>query len=110
MSDLNQNTLTQITNLIKTPDIVNNFSLTNIDTKNKVLIMRTIRAALKDLDNYMMISCDTRLLHWLLQGPRKAHWNNASLGSHLSFIRKPNVHNRGLNYCWNWFYSGIYND
>ena len=66
--------------------------------------------SIKDLDNYMMISCDMRLLYWLLQGPRKAHWNNASLGSHLSFIRKPNVHNRGLNYCWNWFYSGIYND
>ena len=34
--------------------------------------------------------------------------NNASLGSHLNYIRKPNIHNRGLNYCWNWFYSGIY--
>ena len=44
-----------ITNLMKTPDIVNNYSVSNIDTKNKVLIMRTIRAALKDLDNYRKI-------------------------------------------------------
>lgn len=66
--------------------------------------------SIKHLDNYLMISCDVRLLHWLLQGPKKAHWNHASIGSHLSFIRKPNVYNRGLNYCWNWFYSGIYFD
>ena len=41
-----------ITNLMKIPDIVNNYSFSNLDTKNKVLIMRTLKAALKDLDNY----------------------------------------------------------
>ena len=65
---------------------------------------------IENLDNFLMISCDTRLLKWLLQGPRKANWDTASLGSHLSFHRQPNVHNRGLNYCWNWFYSEIYDD
>ena len=42
---------------------------------------------------------DHNLLHRLLRGPRFAHWNNAEIGSHLRFDRKPDVFERGLYHC-----------
>lgn len=48
---------------------------------------------------FVRIDLDHRLLHRLLRGPRYAHWNNAEIGSHLKFFRKPNVFERGLYYC-----------
>ena len=51
---------------------------------------------------------DNRLLYWLLQGPQKAHWNNAEIGAHIQFIRTPDIYERGLIHCWNYFYSGKY--
>lgn len=44
---------------------------------------------------------DPRLLEQLLMGPKHAHWNNAELGSHITFHRHPNVYERGLYYCMN---------
>lgn len=39
---------------------------------------------------YVSISCDQRLLTRLLSGPRDgAHWNNAQIGSHITFDRQP---------------------
>ena len=39
-------------------------------------------------------------LNWLLKnillGPRNAHWNNAEIGSHIKFTRKPNVFERNI--------------
>ena len=64
---------------------------------------------IKKMENYIEIQTDARLLYWLLQGPRKAHWNNADIGSHIQFRRIPNIYERGLMYCWNFFYSGKYN-
>ena len=56
----------------------------------------------------ILIETDERLLYWLLQGPKKAHWNNAEIGSHIQFRRLPNIYERGLMYCLNFFYSGKY--
>lgn len=61
-------------------------------------------------NRYTIIETDNHLLFWLLQGPKKAHWNNAENGSHLQFKRMPNIYERGINYCWNFFYSGEYSD
>ena len=51
------------------------------------------------IEPYVQINLDHNLLHRLLRGPRYAHWNNAEIGSHLTYLRKPNVFERGLHYC-----------
>ncbi len=56
-------------------------------------------------EQYMTISLDGRLLKWLLNGPKKAHWSNADLGCHLIYDRVGSIYKRGLFYCWNHFYS-----
>jgi len=43
---------------------------------------------------YVRYETDIRLLKRLLMGPRYAHWNNAEIGSHLKFFRKPNTFER----------------
>ena len=48
---------------------------------------------------YVRIDVDHNLLHRLLRGPRYAHWNNAEIGSHLTYLRKPNNFERGLYHC-----------
>jgi len=62
------------------------------------------------IEKFISMDLDSRLLYWLLQGPQKAHWNNAEIGSHIQFVRIPDVYDRGLIHCWNYFYSGIYCD
>ena len=54
---------------------------------------------------YVKLSLDTRLLKWILSGPKYAHWNVAENGSHITFERKPNVYERGLYYCLAFFYA-----
>lgn len=63
---------------------------------------------IKKINQFISIETDVRLLYWLLQGPKKAHWNNAEIGSHIQFRRIPNIYERGLMYCLNFFYSGKY--
>ena len=46
--------------------------------------------------NYVRYETDIRLLKRLLMGPRFAHWNNAEIGSHLKFFRKPNIFERDV--------------
>lgn len=54
----------------------------------------------KDLpEPFVRIDVDHNLLHRLLRGPRFAHWNNAEIGSHLKYLRKPDTFERGLYYC-----------
>tara|TARA_Y100000741_G_C18261871_1_gene560778 strand:+ start:2908 stop:4257 length:1350 start_codon:yes stop_codon:yes gene_type:complete len=62
----------------------------------------------KKIKKFIAMDLDNRLLYWLLQGPQKAHWNNAEIGSHIQFIRTPDIYERGLIHCWNYFYSGKY--
>ena len=54
---------------------------------------------------FLEIDTDPKLLKRLLQGPKFAHWNNAEIGSHLMFKRMPNIYERGLFYCLNFFHS-----
>jgi UDP-MurNAc hydroxylase len=55
--------------------------------------------------HYVLLSLDCRLLKWILQGPRFAHWNNAEIGSHIHYVRKPNIFERGLYHTLNYFHS-----
>tara|TARA_B100001109_G_scaffold125771_1_gene102374 strand:- start:174 stop:1508 length:1335 start_codon:yes stop_codon:yes gene_type:complete len=75
-------------NLTKTPSyqIVNNHEINNIE-------------------NFVKISLDYRLLYNILRGPRFAHWNNSEIGSHLVFERKPNIFERGLYHALCFFHS-----
>jgi len=60
---------------------------------------------LQNYKKYVKLSLDTKLLKWILMGPKFAHWNVAENGSHISFEREPNVYERGLYYCLSFFYA-----
>ena len=60
---------------------------------------------LKNYKKYVRLTLDTKLLKWILMGPKFAHWNVAENGSHISFDREPNVYERGLYYCLSYFYA-----
>ena len=59
----------------------------------------------KPNNKYLSISCDERLLKEILSGPKYAHWNNASIGSHLVFDRKPNKFDKYAHGLLNYFHS-----
>lgn len=48
------------------------------------------------VEPFVKINVDHHLLHRLLRGPKYAHWNNAEIGSHLTYLRKPDFFERGL--------------
>lgn len=74
-------------------DVKNNFSVIDSDDiENKS-------------DKYVSITTDIRLLKRLLLGPKFAHWNNAHIGSHVRFFRKPNLHERNLYNSMSFFHS-----
>lgn len=54
---------------------------------------------------YVRMSMDPRLLHRILRGPRFAHFNNAQIGSHISFAKEPDVYERPLYYCMSFFHA-----
>jgi len=54
---------------------------------------------------YVKYAVDPRLLEDILQGPKHAHWNNAEIGSHITFDRQPDRFERGLYYCMNFFHA-----
>ena len=55
--------------------------------------------------NFVKIDLHHNLLNRLLRGPRYAHWNNAEIGSHLSFERSPDVYERGLYHALCFFHA-----
>jgi UDP-MurNAc hydroxylase len=57
-----------------------------------------------DDNRYVTYRVDPKLLYRILRGPRYAHWNNAEIGSHIQFARKPDIYERGLYYCMNYFH------
>ena len=59
---------------------------------------------LEHFTKFVKISLDTRFLKWLLKGPKYAHWNNAEIGSHLTYQRNPEIYERGLYYSLNFFH------
>ncbi len=66
------------------------FALTIKDRPTFIDIGTTIQ------EPFLKISLSHNLLHRVLRGPRFAHWNNAEIGSHLHYVRQPNVFERGL--------------
>ena len=57
------------------------------------------------LEPFVIIEVDHNLLHRLLRGPKYAHWNNAEIGSHLKYIRRPNMFERALYHCMCFFHA-----
>jgi len=53
---------------------------------------------------YVLYKTNKKLLKWLLLGPKYAHWNNAEIGSHLNFYRKPDVFERNVYGSMNYFH------
>ncbi len=47
-------------------------------------------------DGFVYFRTDPRLLFWLLKGPSHAQWSNAEIGSHIEYVRQPNIYERGL--------------
>ena len=47
-----------------------------------------------EAEPFVRIGLDPALLHMILN--RTAHWNNAAIGSHLRFFRRPDVFERGV--------------
>jgi len=54
---------------------------------------------------YVRMTMDPRLLHRILRGPANAHFNNAQIGSHIAFRKKPDVYERPLYYAMSYFHS-----
>lgn len=55
---------------------------------------------------YVRFEIDSRLLEWLLEGPSKAHWADAKIGSHLGIDKRPDIYERGLYNTMGSFYAG----
>lgn len=54
---------------------------------------------------YVTYELDYKLLYRILRGPRFAHWNNAEIGSHILFSRRPEIYERGLYFSMNYFHA-----
>ena len=63
--------------------------------KKDLLIVKSDEIKLKS-KKYVSYETDIRLLKKLLMGPKFAHWNNAEIGSHLKFFRKPDIFERDI--------------
>ena len=48
------------------------------------------------MNNYVLYMLNPKLLKKILMGPRYAHWNNAEIGSHIKFFRKPDIFDRRI--------------
>jgi UDP-MurNAc hydroxylase len=55
-------------------------------------------------ERHVTYSVDFKLLYRILRGPRYAHWNNAEIGSHIMFSRRPEIYERGLYFSMNYFH------
>ena len=71
--------------------------------KKKLLSIEKKKFSIKK--NYVIYRLDIRLLKKILQGPKYAHWNNAEIGSHITFYREPNIYDRKLYFSMNFFHS-----
>jgi len=56
-------------------------------------------------DRFVSYKLDFKLLFRILKGPKSAHWNNAEIGSHIEFFRRPEIYERKLYYSMNFFHS-----
>ena len=66
-----------------------------IDNNNCIDLIKNEKV--EEKFKYIIFELDSRLLKWLLNGPKYAHWNNAEIGSHIKYYRKPNAYSRNLH-------------
>lgn len=79
--------------------------------ENSLMINKNYRLDVTKTDSintlskrYVRYETDPRLLKNLLLGPKFAHWNNAEIGSHLKFFRKPDIFERDIYGSMNYFH------
>ena len=53
---------------------------------------------------YLALSLPIKLLKRILSGPKYAHWNNAEIGSFITYYRSPDIYEREIYYCLNYFH------
>lgn len=70
---------------------------------NKISLVK--KADIKKSKSCVVYDLDDRLLRQILKGPKFAHWNNAEIGSHIKFYRKPNIFERNLYYAMSFFHN-----
>lgn len=58
-----------------------------------------------DRKNYVTYRLDSKLLYLILKGPRYAHWNYCEGGNHIMFSRDPDIYDRAVSYCMNYFHN-----
>ena len=67
----------------------------NLSKNNKIDLININNINLDS--KYILFDMDSRLLKWLLMGPRFAHWNNAEIGSHIKYYRNPDKYERNAH-------------
>lgn len=43
-------------------------------------------------ERHVTMEMDSRLFKWILEGPHKAHYNNAEIGGHILYDKDPNTY------------------
>lgn len=59
----------------------------------------------EQVEEYVRMRMDPRLLQRILKGPQYAHFNNAEIGSHITFEKEPDVYERPLYYAMSFFHE-----
>jgi UDP-MurNAc hydroxylase len=59
----------------------------------------------QQIDEYVRMRIDPRLFSKILRGPQYAHYNNAQIGSHVHFAKDPDIYERPVYYCMNYFHA-----
>lgn len=77
--------------IVKTSKI--KFVIYNHDSQSSLEILNKRS---KNIKKFVCFKLNHRLLQRLLKGPRFAHWNNAEIGSHIQFERKPDIYERNV--------------
>ena len=67
----------------------------HLDNSNDQINLKELRE-IESINKYVIYDLDIRLLKNILSGPRFAHWNNAEIGSHIKFTRKPDIFERKI--------------
>ena len=81
-----------------------------VDGKVADISMKGLGYQVKDSSSipeapFVRYSVNPRLLKRILKGPKYGHWNNAEIGSHIQFQRKPNTFERGLYHSMSYFHA-----
>jgi UDP-MurNAc hydroxylase len=81
-------------------------------TENKLAKVSLTGAPLEIVDDidddatpFVEMRVREKLLKRILSGPRFAHWNNATIGSHITFNRKPDIYEADVYEVMNYFHA-----